>query len=104
MRAKETEAEPIVSPVPKKRTDEKRDTADETSEEVAKRDMCGMASTCTSAMTDGEIGTDTKDTVCADLAENGTPYNENVASGLKLWPEAQRCVKDWLMETTEEAS
>ena len=54
----------------------------------------------------GEIGTDTSGTVCADLAENGTPYNENVASGLKLWPEAQRCVKDsyWLTETTEEAS
>ena len=52
LRAKETEAEPIVSPVPKKRTDKKRDTADETSEEDAKRDMCGMASTCTSAMTD----------------------------------------------------
>ena len=52
LHAKETEAEPIVSPVPKKRTDEKRDTADETSEEDAKRDICGMASTCTSAMTD----------------------------------------------------
>ena len=52
LRAKETEAEPIVSPVPKKRTDEKRDTAEETSEEDAKRDICGMASTCTSAMTD----------------------------------------------------
>ena len=49
---KETEAEPIVSPVPKKRTDEKRHTADKTSEEDAKRDICGMASTCTSAMTD----------------------------------------------------
>ena len=52
LRAKETEAEPIVSPIPKKRTDEKRDMADETSEEDAKRDICGMASTCTSAMTD----------------------------------------------------
>ena len=52
LRAKETEAEPIVSSVPKKRTDEKRDTAEETSEEDAKRDICGMASTCTSAMTD----------------------------------------------------
>ena len=52
LRANETEAEPIVSPVPKKRTDEKRDTADETSEEDAKRDICGMASTCTSEMTD----------------------------------------------------
>ena len=52
LRAKETEAEPIVSPVPRKRTDKKRDTADETSEEDAKRDTCGMASTCTSAMTD----------------------------------------------------
>ena len=52
LRAKETEAEPILSPVPKKRTDEKRDTADKTSEEDAKRDICGIASTCTSAMTD----------------------------------------------------
>ena len=52
LRAKETEAEPIVSPVPRKWTDKKRDTADETSEEDAKRDTCGMASTCTSAMTD----------------------------------------------------
>ena len=52
LRAKETEAEPIVPPIPKKRTDENRDTADEMSEEHAKRDMCGMASTCTSAMTD----------------------------------------------------
>ena len=52
LRAKETEAEPLVSPLPKKRTDKKRDTADEMSEEDAKRDMCSMVSTCTSAMTD----------------------------------------------------
>ena len=52
LRAKETEAEPIVSPVPKRQTDEKRDMADKTSEEDEKRDICGMASTCTSAMTD----------------------------------------------------
>ena len=52
LRVKEMEAKPIVSLVPKKRADEKRDTADETSEEDAKRDICGMASTCTSAMTD----------------------------------------------------
>ena len=46
------EAKQIVSPVPIRHTDKKRDTAYETSEEDAKRDMCGMASTWTSAMTD----------------------------------------------------